>query len=94
VDELKPIFDAHEELVVVLSVSVDPNDTDDVLRLYREELGIEWVVAGDKNGVSKRYQVTSIPTLFIIDQQGVIRAKYVGVTPYETLLNIVGQLLG
>jgi len=55
-------------------------DTDEQLRQFREDCGFEGIVARDTEGVAGDYNVTYIPTTFIIDQAGFIRHKHVGVT--------------
>ena len=54
-------------------------DTDEQLRQFREDCGFEGIVAKDTEKVAEDYNVTFIPTTFIIDQTGFIRQKHVGV---------------
>jgi len=54
-------------------------DTKEELRKFRDDCGFEGVVAADTKGVAEDYNVTYIPTLFIIDQAGYIRHKHLGV---------------
>ena len=52
-------------------------DTDEQLQQFREDCGFEGIVARDTKGVADDYNVTYIPTTFIIDQEGYIRQKHV-----------------
>jgi len=52
-------------------------DTDEQLQQFREDCGFEGIVARDTEGVGDDYNVTYIPTTFIIDQEGYIRQKHV-----------------
>jgi peroxiredoxin len=55
-------------------------DTDEQLRQFREDCGFEGIVARDTKGVADDYNVTYVPTTFIIDQAGFIRHKHVSAT--------------
>jgi peroxiredoxin len=71
-------------VIVVVGVSTDTisigGDTDEQLRQFREDCGLEGVVARDTNGVADDYDVKYVPTTFIIDQAGFIRHKHISAT--------------
>lgn len=72
--------------VVILLVGVGNEtlwvggDSDEQLRHFRDDCGFEGIVARDTGGVADDYNVTFVPTTFIIDQEGYIRYKHVGAT--------------
>ena len=65
-------------------------DTDEQLKSFREECGFEGIVARDIAGVAENYNVTYVPTTFIIDQGGYICYKHVGAvqTSEDVLLEL------
>jgi len=60
------------------TVSID-GDADEQLREFSEDCGFEGIVAKDTEEVAEDYNVTYLPTTFIVDQGGYIRHKHVGV---------------
>ncbi len=81
--------------LVMISISVDPAyDTVQRLQNFREENGIEWRIARDTAGVSEKYLIRAVPTIVIIDQNGFIRYRHVGLTSASTLMEEVESLLG
>jgi peroxiredoxin len=69
-------------IIVLIGVSNETlwvgGDTDEQLGQFREGCGFEGIVARDTEGVAEQYNVTFVPTTFIIDQEGYIRHKHVG----------------
>lgn len=72
-----------EVIVVLIGISNETlwvgGDTDEQLQQFREDCGFGGIVARDTEGVAEDYNVTFFPTTFIIDQEGYIRYKHVGV---------------
>ncbi len=80
--------------VVVISISVDPrSDTVEKLKQFASDNNMTWIVARDTAGVTKNYGVSVIPTLFIVDRNGIIRYAHIGVTPASKLLSEIDSLL-
>lgn len=78
--------------VVIMSIDVDPSEGDDAIRGFKEDHGGDWTFAsGPSPGAD--YKIEYIPTLYIIDQQGVIAYKNVGVTSSSTLSSEIDKLL-
>ncbi len=81
--ELKSIYEKYKEKgFVILAVAIDdgPNALSAVNNFVKE-FRIPYPVMIDNGSVSRQYQVISIPTSFIIDKDGNIRDKHVGVLP-------------
>jgi len=55
---------------------------------------MDWLVALDTIEVFNEYNVESIPTLVILDQNGDTHYRNVGVTDASTLMNKIDELLG
>ena len=81
--------------VTIISIDVDLSETRDNLLLYKAEKGAAWHFAFDADGIASnpKYAASSIPTLAIIDKDGALANRYVGVTNYETLSAAVDRLL-
>jgi len=78
---LKEVSDKYKEKGV-LYYAVDLRETPDKIRAYLEKEKLDIKVPLDKDGaVAKQYQVSGIPTMFIIDKKGVIREVHVGFSP-------------
>lgn len=82
--EIPHLRSLHEEFgedLVIISISTDPlSDTVEDLILFREERVMDWIVARDTEGVSWNYGVASIPTKVIVDQEGYVQHRHVGLT--------------
>lgn len=69
--------------VIAIGVSSDDfvigGDTDDALGSIRETYGVFGILARDTDNVVDLYGVRHIPTMFIMDSDGRVRRKHVGV---------------
>ncbi len=77
--------------VVIMSIDVDPSETNETIRQFKSAYGDDWVFASGPT-VGTTYGVIYIPTMYIIDQQGRIAYKNVGVTTYSTLAAEINKL--
>ena len=77
---LKSVFEDYEGRLEILSLSLVQSDTVKRLAEYKSTNGITWYVGLDTNGVFGSYfNVQSVPTLIIIDDEGYFRWVHVGV---------------
>jgi thiol-disulfide isomerase/thioredoxin len=86
--ELEHLKDLKHQLgddVVIISIDVDPEETEQQIKDYKQANGMDWIVAKDTEFLSMPYRVTGLPTLVLIDPSGNIVNTYVGVTD-ETLI--------
>lgn len=90
---LKEIYSQYQgEALVMISIGVDPREGNDKLREYKTKYGESWPIASGP-GVGTIYQVSELPTLVIIDKDGVIRFRDTGVVPTSTLRQHLDPLL-
>lgn len=89
---LKQVYSNYGDKVVIMSIDVDPNETNETIGQFKASYGDEWIFASGPN-VGITYEVIYIPTMYIIDQRGRIVYKNVGVTPYSTLSVEIDKLL-
>ncbi len=88
--ELKSVVD--EEKVVIISIDVGEKKNTVQQFVSKEEL--DWLVLLDTKGsIAKAYRVRAIPTLFIVDQEGHLRKRFIGVTSTETLLATIESII-
>ena len=64
--------------MVVLGVSVDENERQ--LRGFVERYGVTFPILRDPSGVfaAESYLTEDFPTTFVIDHEGILRARYIG----------------
>ena len=81
--------------VRILSIDVDSGESDALLSSYINENGISWDALRDISGVNNAagYDVQSIPTLVIVDQNGRIAYRSVGITQASVLRAEISALL-
>lgn len=100
IEQIAHLAEVHEKYsineVVIISISVDPAyDTVERLRQFREDQQMTWRVARDTIGLSDEYNVELIPTLVILDQNGIVQyGPHAGLTDSLTLSNVIDSLLG
>ncbi|KUO41272.1 MAG: hypothetical protein AVW05_02875 [Hadesarchaea archaeon DG-33] len=92
-DHLKELYANYStQGVVIMSIDIDPTESDEMIRQFKSTYGGDWIFAsGPEVGIT--YQIMYIPTIYIIDKQGIIAYKNVGVTDYFTLLSEINKLL-
>jgi thiol-disulfide isomerase/thioredoxin len=94
-EHLKEVDSAYSSDVVIFSIDVDQNEGDALLTSFGAEHGITWPILMDTGGISQTsgYSASSIPTLVVVNKDGYIRERYVGVTQASVLESIINTLL-
>lgn len=78
---LKSLNEEFGEDLVLISISVTPDfDSVEKLQEFKQEQEIDWIIVRDTIGINDEYSVQYLPTLIIIDQDGYIQHKHVGLT--------------
>ncbi|MFQ5892449.1 MAG: TlpA family protein disulfide reductase [Candidatus Methanofastidiosia archaeon] len=91
--ELKDVHDIYEKYGLVI-LSIDVRESKSKVKEHAEKNEIEWIVLLDgKEEVKKLYEVSGIPTFFIIDREGFIFSKRVGYVKSEFLKKRLKKLL-
>jgi len=88
--ELTKLRQAYPELTIV-TVAVDPTDTNETLRSFKERYHADWLFARDTDNVFSKYTTypAVIPTIVIITPQGEISFRKPGFVPLEELKSAV-----
>jgi len=93
---LKALWSQYREQLVLVSIGVDPiYDTEERLKRWIDEWEAEWIHARDTADppVSRLYDIIGIPTYVILDKDGCIRHRHIGLTPTETLSKEIAALV-
>lgn len=92
--ELRKIASRYgPDKVAILSISIDPNESDLDLQAWRIRYQITWIVARDTAGLFAKLRITTSSTLFLLDKDGLIRYRHEQVTPSETISREIEMLL-
>ncbi len=74
-----------EDVVRIISIDVDSSESQSLVSQFRHDNNMDWIVGRDTDGsISAIYGSGSIPTFYIIDQQGNIHWSDSGFTVEET----------
>lgn len=95
IPHLQAIQQKYGGQIVLFSIDIDPNESESKLRAFVGKYpDATWIWALDKANLGDAYKVSSIPTLVIVDKDGVVRFRHVGVTDASTLAQNIDELLG
>ena len=79
--------------LVVIGISLDQNTKADVIP-FMKKIGINYpVVYGDNQVVMDYGSINAIPTSFVIDQNGKIVDKHIGLVPKSEYVNKIKEIL-
>ncbi len=81
-----------EDFVII---SVDLGESIEKVREFAESRGMTWIVLVDPEGAAgSAYGVKAIPTLVLVDREGVIAWFHVGLTSTDVVSREVSRLIG
>ncbi|KXB06948.1 hypothetical protein AKJ54_00935 [candidate division MSBL1 archaeon SCGC-AAA382K21] len=94
--EMEHLKDIHSSYsrnkITIMSIDVSPDESDKQIRDFKEEYEAGWIFAsGPKVGLE--YKVTGIPTLYMINAEGKIVYKKVGLTDSSKLSKKIDEYL-
>jgi peroxiredoxin len=91
---LKTIKDQFLTELVIISISVDPiTDTVAKLQSFRSSYNATWIVVRDTENIYEAYNVTAIPTTYIVDKDSNVRYSHVGTTNASILVDQLSPLI-
>ena len=94
IPDLISIQNEYKDDLVVIGISLDQPATQDQLLPFIESYGINYpIVLGDLEVSAAYGNIQAIPTSFIIDQEGNIINKHIGLVPRSTLVEEINLLL-
>jgi len=77
----------------IVSISVDLNDTEADIVHFASDFGTSWKMVSDTIGISTYYQLLTIPTFYIIDQDQYIYQAVIGNDNFDELDGFILELL-
>jgi len=93
-NELIEVWQKYGDQIVIISVAIDPMETDEELNSFFEEYEeATWIHAKDAPELTQYHEVVAIPTLVIIDQNGNIVFRHAGVTSASELINEIEKVI-
>lgn len=90
---LQEVWNKYKGQIFLISVSIDPYDTDVDLKNWANQSGANWTYARDTANIAHLFKVTYIPTLVIIDKNGCVQFTHVGLVSAQILSQEIDQLL-
>jgi thiol-disulfide isomerase/thioredoxin len=94
INELIEVWQKYDDQIVIISVAIDPMETDEELNSFFEEFkDATWIHAKDAPKLTQYHEIVSIPTIVIIDQNGNIVFKRVGATGASELINEIEKVI-
>lgn len=93
IPHLVEIYKKYKDNIIIIGLSLDKKDIP-ALKGFVKQYNINYpIVFADNDTVSAYGGIKYIPTLFVIDKEGMIRDKFTGYTAKETLEQAIKQAL-
>lgn len=93
-EHLKEVRSSYDNSIVrIISIDVDDTESSEKLRDFKYNHSCDWIFASNGGGVGNTYEVLNIPMLYIVDQQGTITYRNVGLTDSATLSSEIDKIL-
>jgi peroxiredoxin len=95
VPELERFYEEHHnEGIEILAVDLTDSEkrSADVATFIKDYKITYPVVLDERGEVAKKYQVTSIPTTYVINSKGIIQQKYIGALSDQSLKEIFEKM--
>ncbi|MBR5345754.1 MAG: redoxin domain-containing protein [Clostridia bacterium] len=69
---MEQAYEQYQDRIAIVALSVEPEDTDEVLADYVAEHGMTFFVGRDEPDFATKFDIEGIPTSVVIDRNGVI----------------------
>jgi peroxiredoxin len=86
----------HEfgEGIAIISIDITPDvDTVENLQQFSQDHNMSWIIARDTEGVMDQYGVQVVPTLILVDKEGFIQYRHIGLTDESVLQQEISQII-
>ncbi len=92
VDDIKEIVSTYSENLKIISIGVNPQESEGDIQEFKDEEGANWTFAsGPKIGFT--YKIRGVPTNFLINQKRIITFKGAGYVSSEKLSSEIKDVL-
>jgi peroxiredoxin len=94
-NDLVPLYEQYGDQIIILSVDIrDPDLTNTDLKAFAEEHDMSWpTLMGSSTTVAQSYKIQVLPTIYLIDKDGVIKYFHLGSPGIEVLESEIDSLL-
>ncbi len=73
-EHLRGVYKIYSpEDVMIITIDIESSNSNGDLMVFKSQYGDNWTFARDTDGVANKYRVSYIPTMVIIDRNGIIR---------------------
>ena len=72
ISHLKEVHKSFGNQIIIISVDIDPSDTEEDVRQIKEKHNADWIFARDTDNLIGKYKVTGMRKLFVINYDGAI----------------------
>ncbi len=94
ITQLGAVWEIYERDIVIISIDIDPYETTEMLEDFSNQYQYAtWIWAKDTANLGYEYKIASIPTLIIVDQEGNLEFRYIGVASSSILIEEIERLL-
>lgn len=91
IDQIKEIKTAYgESEVAILSMGIDPSESEEDLKDFKTNFEAEWKFTQSPEQGTE-YGISAIPTLLIIDKEGIIRFRESGLTRSSKISSVIEE---
>lgn len=90
IPDLQRYYTEAGDEVQILAVNIDPQN--DVKKFVADTKVTFPVLLDDKDSVNRLYKILSIPTTYFIDEEGIVRNKYLSVISIEKIREYVDHM--
>lgn len=91
---LKGIYNSYSpQDVMIITIDIQRGDSRGDLLAFKSNHGVNWTFAMDTDNVANKYRVNYIPTIVIIDRNGIIRYHNAGELSERRLSEEIDKLL-
>ncbi|MFW9793895.1 MAG: TlpA family protein disulfide reductase, partial [Candidatus Thorarchaeota archaeon] len=91
---LETVSENLADTTIVISLTVDPGESTDLMANYKSQKGLNWAHGIDTDSSFKNYfNVVSVPTMVLIDSDGVFRYLHIGLWSTATITDTIASIL-
>lgn len=93
-EHLRGIYNRYSpDDVMIITIDIESSDSNGDLMAFKSQHGDNWTFARDIDGVANKYKVSYIPTMVIIDRDGIIRYHGAGELSEHRLSQEIDKLI-
>jgi cytochrome c biogenesis protein CcmG/thiol:disulfide interchange protein DsbE len=94
IPDLIELQNEFKEDLVIIGISLDQPSTIGSLKSFIQEYGINYSIVFGTMEVAMAYgNIQAIPTSFVVNRDGEIVEKFVGLVPKSNYINLIGNLI-